>query len=66
MNRIVRWILRQHRREIEEWLFNRALYLSEEDFDRLFGHNATMRLAAVRLYQHLREQLRQALEEWLR
>jgi propanediol utilization protein len=63
MNRIVRWLLRLHRREIEAWLLNRALYLSEEDFDRLFGNNPTMRLAAVRLYQHLREQIRQALAE---
>jgi hypothetical protein len=52
------------KRYIRRWLFERALYLSDEDLSRLAGGNP-LTLAYVRkVYQLIRKRVEQAFEEW--
>jgi hypothetical protein len=52
------------KRYVRQWLFERALYLSDEDLSRLAGGNP-LTLAYVRkVYQSIRKRVEQAFEEW--
>jgi len=52
------------KRYVRQWLFERALYLSDEDLNRLAGGNP-LTLAYVRkVYQFIRNRVEQAFEEW--
>jgi hypothetical protein len=52
------------KRYIRRWLFERALYLSDEDLSRLAGGNP-LTLAYVRkVYQFIRNRVEQAFEKW--
>jgi hypothetical protein len=52
------------KRYVRQWLFERALYLSDEDLSRLAGGNP-LTLAYVRkVYQFIRNRVEQAFEEW--
>jgi hypothetical protein len=52
------------KRYVRQWLFERALYLSDEDLSRLAGGNP-LTLAYVRkIYQLIRKRVEQAFEEW--
>jgi len=52
------------KRYVRQWLFERALYLSDEDLSRLAGGNS-LTLAYVRkVYQFIRKRVEQAFDEW--
>jgi len=52
------------KRYVRQWLFERALYLSDEDLSRLAGGNP-LTLAYVRkVYQFIRNRVEQAFEKW--
>jgi len=52
------------KRYVRQWLFERALYLSDEDLSRLAGGNP-LTLAYVRkVYQLIRKRVEQAFDEW--
>jgi len=52
------------KRYIRRWLFERALYLSDEDLSRLAGGNP-LTLAYVRkVYQFICKRVEQAFDEW--
>jgi hypothetical protein len=52
------------KRYVRQWLFERALYLSDEDLSRLAGGNP-LTLAYVRkVYQLIRKRVEQEFEEW--
>jgi hypothetical protein len=52
------------KRYVRRWLFERALYLSDEDLSRLAGGNP-LTLAYVRkVYQFIRKRVEQAFDEW--
>ena len=52
------------KRYVRQWLFERALYLSDEDLSRLAGGNP-LTLAYVRkIYQLIRKRVEQAFDEW--
>jgi hypothetical protein len=52
------------KRYVRQWLFERALYLSDEDLNRLSGGNPLTRAYVCKVYQFIRKRVEQAFEEW--
>ncbi len=56
-------LLRLFKRPIGEWLFRRALYLSDEDLNRIAGDDPNMRMLVKLAYRRLIDQLQRQWEE---
>ena len=52
------------KRYIRSWLFERALYLSEDDLRRLAGDNPLTLKYVRKIYQHIRQRVEKAFDEW--
>ena len=58
---MLRIVKRLGGKALEQWLFERALYLSEDDLNRIAGSSKVLRDAVRLVYNEL---IRRARDEW--